>query len=174
MKLIFLDVDGVLNHEIWYGSTEYAALDKGSEDPLVWEKTQFSPRSIELLNRLTDETGAKIVISSSWRKGRTLEELIELFRSVGVTGEVIGSTPCLYFEKHPSGYDYSVPRGCEIKAWLEINKGRLGDKMSRVRYVIFDDDTDMLWWQRDKFLWVDPHSGLTPTLIHRAKRILMY
>ena len=166
-KFIFLDVDGVLNHQQWFGSAE-CKENKGGD----YEKSQFSPISVALLNNLTDVTGADIVVSSSWRKGRTLEQLQELFESVGITGKVIGMTPCLYFTGL-EGYSYSVPRGCEIKAWLETNKGILGEKMSKVRYVILDDDSDMLLWQREHYLWVDPYCGITPNIIYKAKKILM-
>lgn len=165
MKIVFLDIDGVLNHETWLVSKESRNADKSSESK--W----FNPRCVELLNDLTDATGAKIVLSSSWRKSATIVSLKELFKEVGITGELIDKTPVLYFTGLED-YKYSVPRGCEIKAWLETNKSILNSKISQVQYVIFDDDSDMLWWQRNHFLWVDPYSGLTPSLIYKAKRIL--
>lgn len=169
-KYIFLDVDGVLNHETWYTSEQFKELNK--IDDKDYEVLQFCPWTIGVLNTLTHNTGAKLVISSSWRKGRTLEQLKELFESVGVTGEIVGATPCLYFTGL-EGYNYSVPRGNEIKAWLETNKDLHGQKMSDIRYVIFDDDSDMLYWQRNNFIWVDPYAGLTKNLAFKAEQILL-
>jgi len=161
MKIIFLDIDGVLNSEIWFSKTAH----------LKGDSVFFDPRSIKVLNHITDETGAKIVVSSSWRNGRSVSALQELLSLMGVTGEIIGKTPRLQFTGL-EGYDYSIPRGNEIKAWLETNKDVLSVKMSKVKYLILDDDTDMLYWQREKFIQVDPYCGLTWNMINRAKQIL--
>ena len=69
MRIIFLDIDGVLNSELWYKEVKYANL----------EEKHFSPALVENLNTITDQTGAKIVVSSSWRKNKTLEQLKNLF-----------------------------------------------------------------------------------------------
>lgn len=167
-KLLFLDIDGVLNHQLWYSSVE----DKKQNTHEEWENSQFCPWSVGLLNKLTDETKSKIVVSSSWRQGKTVQELQDLFEKVGITSEVIDKTPKLYFNGIED-YTYSVPRGCEIKAWMELNKDKLGSGIGKYdKYVIFDDDSDMLYWQRNNFLWVDPYCGLTPALIFKAKQIL--
>lgn len=166
MKLIFLDIDGVLNHELYYRSDDYPKGDEG----INWDILQISRKSIELLNKLVEDTGAKVVISSSWRKNRTVDELKLLFNKCGFIGEIIDKTPVLFFGNND--YKYSVPRGCEIKAWLELNKDILNAKIEDVRYVILDDDSDMLYWQRDKFLWCDPYCGITKNTVYKATRIL--
>ena len=63
MKVIFLDIDGVLNCQQAYinGSCEYV-------DGPGFKYQKCYPPSKELLNKLIEETGAKVVISSSWRK----------------------------------------------------------------------------------------------------------
>ena len=166
MKIIFLDVDGVLNNQLWYRSQEF----RQGQSKEQYDLSQFDPRCVELLNSLIADTKAKIVVSSSWRIGRTVDELKDLFEKVGIVGDVIDKTPKLYFSA--DGYDRSVPRGCEIKAWLENNKSILGSKMSKVNYVILDDDSDMLYWQREHFVQTDPYMGITPTVIFKAKSIL--
>lgn len=155
-----------LNNEIWYTSKECLEIDLTVDK----HKRNFDPRCIDLLNYLTDKTGAKLVVSSSWRNGRTVEELQQLFKTVGITGTVIDKTPRLRFGHE--GYEKSVPRGCEIKAWLEKNKGILGVKFSKAKYVILDDDSDMLLWQRENFLQVDSYCGLTYNVIEKAIHIL--
>lgn len=167
MKIIFLDIDGVLNHQIWYEGEVKQLRQPKEGDYSVY----FSPFSMSILNTIIEETGAKVVVSSSWRTGRSVKELTEILEANGFKGEIIGKTPHLRFTGL-EGYNYSVPRGCEIKAWLETHKDILGTKMSKVRYVILDDDSDMLWWQRSNFIWVDPYCGLTPKIIIRAKQIL--
>lgn len=169
MKIIFLDIDGVLNHQIWFENWLVYKKEMGitERDERRW----FDPRCVALLNSLTDDTGAKIVVSSSWRLGKRVEDLKELLKSVGITGEVISKTPELEFTGLEE-YSYSVPRGCEIKAWLETNKDILSMKMSKVKYIILDDDSDMLYWQRENYIMVDRYCGLTPEIIKRAKNKL--
>ena len=171
MKLIFLDIDGVLNYELYWSSGERQHerlkelpenAPKGAHD--ICEK------KVELLNTLIEKTDTKVVISSSWRHNRTVEQLQEVLDYRGFRGDIIDKTPSLFFGN--KDYSYSVPRGCEIKAWLELNKSILNTKIRKVKYVIFDDDSDMLYWQRNNYLWVDPYCGLTPNLIHKAIQIL--
>ena len=59
MKIIFLDIDGV----ICTPKTDFRYLDI---------------RCVNHLNNIVEDTGAKIVISSSWRYGRTLKGLQNL------------------------------------------------------------------------------------------------
>jgi hypothetical protein len=174
MKLIFIDVDGVLNCQQWYNSEEYKKLSKAETRELYDEKN-FCIWNVALLNKLTDDTGAKLVVSSSWRLNRSLDELKDLFKRVGITGDIIGKTPYLTFKCNDAeyaNYGYSVPRGCEIKAWIETNKSILGVKVEELRYIILDDDSDMLYWQRNKYMWVDPYCGITPNIVYKAKKIL--
>ena len=158
--IIFLDLDGVLNHEEFYmkcyNDSNYSDL---------WHERYFCPTTVKRLNRITDETNARIVFSSSHRfHFDTFEGLKEGFKLAGITGELIGVTPKLRFENNK----YSVPRGCEIKAWIEENKGILGDKVSKFKYAILDDDTDMLYWQRDSFFCAAGKYGLTDEITDKV------
>ena len=49
-----------------------------------------------------------------------------------------------------------------------MKNGILGDKMSKIKYIIFDDDSDMLLWQRENYFRVDPYCGLAENIIHIA------
>lgn len=167
-KIIFLDIDGVLNHQLWYKQTR----NEPKSDDYDWDLDYFCPWTVELLNGLCERTGAEIVLSSSHRTGKTVEECQAYLKKGGITAKVIGRTPKLWFNSDMEEYTYSVPRGCEIKAWLETNKGILGAKMEEVRYVILDDDSDMMYWQRENFFWVDSYCGLTSNLIYRVERFL--
>ncbi|OJJ15443.1 hypothetical protein BKI52_39195 [marine bacterium AO1-C] len=166
MKVIFLDIDGVLNHTLWFQSEERKlVLEDNSR--AKW----FDPKAVALLNELTDTTEAKIVISSSWREGYPLEELTEILRLQGVTGEIIDQTPSLTF-KQITPAPYIVPRGCEIQAWLEQHREQLADRLANAKYVILDDQSDMLLCQQRNFLKIDPWCGLTPTIVEKAKVLL--
>jgi hypothetical protein len=122
MRVVFLDFDGpiipIQSHENKRGLMEKA-----------W------PPCITALNRITDATGAKIVISSSWRWGGKPDAKM-LLALWGATGEVIGITPILETAWKPDNKLWvGIPRGREIAAWLAANTVE--------SFVIIDDDKDM-------------------------------
>lgn len=59
-----------------------------------------------------------------------------------------------------------VPRGEEIKKWLDDNKRKWSS------YVILDDDLDMLEDQQSYFVNTDPLDGLSEADVERAIEIL--
>ena len=160
MNIIFLDVDGVLNNELFY-TRKRIKHEEQSEGIHEYRKRQFDPRCIGLLNAITDDNKAKIVLSSTWRKTRGgINYLKKLFEEVGITGELVGLTPTYYIEELKS----SVPRGVEIYGWLNNTKLKIGN------YVIIDDDSDMLLWQKEHYFHVDAYSGLTKNVAYKIKR----
>jgi hypothetical protein len=157
--IIFLDLDGVLNYENYWVKRKKRPLRE------EWHIRYFCRLAVKRLNRITDETNARIVFSSSHRfHFETFAELVEGFKLAGITGELIGVTPKLRYVDDT----YSVPRGCEIKAWMERNKGILGAKMSEVKYAILDDDSDMLYWQRNSFFCTKGKGGLTESITNKV------
>jgi hypothetical protein len=157
--LVFLDIDGVLNCEVFYHTA--------SEDE-KWNN--ISPFRIRLLNELCEKTNAKIVISSSWRMGKSIKHFQSLFDSLGGNFEVIGKTPNL------KNGEVTIPRGVEINEWIKlcIKEEYFGeiaeDFQHTLNYVILDDDSDMLLHQEKNFFHCDNYSGLTPNIIHKIKR----
>lgn len=183
MRVIFLDIDGVLNSQDWYvyRRDSIAMDDVNAQYPFY----EFDPRAIKRLNRIIEETEAKIVVSSSWRSGETIESLQKLLNSVGVKGEVIGLTPHLWCNKPYEDMDgYRIPRGCEIDWWLD-NHGdfqrinwskeeqiKYTNKAKVKNYIILDDDSDMLYGQREHFIKTSHDHGLTDELADLAISIL--
>lgn len=174
-KIIFLDIDGVLNSQIYFktGALKYRNKKEESEESMFkFNCRYFDIRNIELLNDIIEKTNAKIVYSSSWRKNHSVEELNRMMKTKGFKYEAISSTPVLSFEKQEGIENRSVPRGCEIKSWLESYRNKYNCKMEDLKYVILDDDSDMLYWQRENFFWIDPYSGLTPNISYKVIRFL--
>lgn len=156
MKIIFLDIDGVLNHQLFYEKR----TDKSIE---------IDVEKVKLLNEIHSKINVKYVITSTWRKEHSLEELKTIFKKYRFTGEIIDVTPILKFENS----SLSVPRGCEIQQWITDNKDKLGTNiLSWKSYVILDDNSDMLYWHRNNFFLVDGYCGLTPNLIYKLKNFL--
>lgn len=167
MKIIFLDIDGVLNHQAFY-SKRYELM-KAKNYSVEHPLSEFCPDSINNLNTLIAETDAKVVISSTWRMGRTVDELQSILNCVGFIGEVIGCTPNL------KGDD--CMRGNEIHKWIKdacktMPEFEGVDYYNFTEYVILDDDSDMLYWQRNNFLLIDRFVGLTMGAVFQAKKIL--
>ena len=85
MKLLFLDIDGVLNGHDW----DEAA-----------QSNRIQYRCVKQLNRIIAATGCKIVLSSAWRymilKGAMTKTGFEyLLRTHGAVGVRIVDTTCL-------------------------------------------------------------------------------
>lgn len=111
MKILFLDIDGVLN------SREF--------NKRIGDCTSVSPKLIEKINRVIRETECKIVVSSTWRLYHNKIELYAFLSSYGFNGEIIGYTPDLKGEKG---------RGQEINQWLSQNP-------QVTAFAIVDDDS---------------------------------
>lgn len=142
MKIIFLDVDGVLNMHISGGL--YA----------------LNRKRVQLLEKLIKETGAFIVLSSTWRKDT--KAFKKLSRNLGYRGlKIYDVTPDFSFKKNGE----RAYRGHEIQDWLNLHP-------EVEQYVIIDDDADMLDSQLRNFVQTDGNIGLTDTLVYRAKYIL--
>ena len=117
IKIIFLDVDGVLNNGTW-------AMEMFEQGVRVYHDDLLYEPSLAQLKRIVDETGAIIVVSSSWRQIPTayahLREWLEMY---GL--EIHDKTPYV-----------GGTRGNDITAWFNRHPGEY-------RYVILDDEDDM-------------------------------
>ena len=100
MRVLFLDVDGVLNR------TGYRPA--SSEGLRSW----IEPLLAAQLNRVVKVTGAHVVMSSDWRIGRELAVLRAELQAAGVECDLIGVTPVLE----------RAQRWQEIRAWMDLNE----------------------------------------------------
>ena len=159
MKIIFLDIDGVLNSDTWQKTDQY----KMGKNPEKW----FDPNAVNLLNKLIDETKAKIVLTSTWRLEYSLEEMRKIFSNVGIKCDLIDFTPDL-----TNNNDYVV-RGNEILKWCKENHDVIGtNPLSYNDFIILDDNSDMLLWQSKYFFQTDKLCGLSPTVTREDIRML--
>ena len=126
-KIIFLDIDGVLN-VIPQGYDEFGGI--------------FHEHFVENLKWIIDETAAKIVISSSWRLSG-LEYCRKMWSTRKLPGEIIDMTPCEGINLKRGTLE-GDDRGYEIQHWLDNNEVE--------NYVILDDDKDMLVSQMNNFV----------------------
>jgi len=154
-KIIFLDIDGVLR---------------------TVTDINFNKRSIGNLNNLIRKTNAKIVITSTWKNEKGLSYVKEILENQGLKGDIIDETPHFTLI-HPDYGELNIPRGMEIKCWLEKNtKMEFLDGEPVVNfienYVILDDHSDMLIEQNEHFIKIDPTKGFDGRYMKRAIEIL--
>lgn len=115
-KLIFLDIDGVMNSGFSKRSDKHFSL-------------AFDDNAVTNLKYILKHTEAKIVVSSTWRLGETVESLKkDLFSHYELDNYIVGVTP--YFQE--------TIRGLEIESYTANCT-----KEEITNIVILDDDSDM-------------------------------
>lgn len=130
-KYILLDFDGVVTSKsyTWKCYHEHAREN-------IYGMDWFDPECITALKKIVDETGAKIVVSSSWRDLR-MEQLQRIWEFIPMPGELSGTTPVWILTKKGA-----------IEHWIKQHPDD--------RYVILDDADLGL----DNQIRTDPHTGL--------------
>lgn len=184
-NIIFLDVDGVLNNQLFY-ERNFKHLQQYNKIPLYktvkkllkklvkkkeigrleYYKSQIDIDSMELLNELCAETNSAVVLSASMRGSWDVLTLNRIFQYCGATFTIIDKT----------GHSDCRLRGVEIHQWLkEFSEKWFGLPYHQFNnYVILDDDSDILLWQQHNFFHVDRYVGLTPNICWKIKRFLKY
>lgn len=164
MKIIFLDIDNVLNSDDYMATPEYQAetapYKSGWEILNKAHHTHLDPKAVQLMNRLVDETGAKVVLSSTWRIRYSLEEMNAMLKSRGATFEVSDKTPAKMSSRH---------RGYEVAEYLEDLKELEG--IEPEAFVILDD-LDQFPQYRQQFIMTLEKNGLTQEHVDKAIKIL--
>ena len=120
MDIIFLDVDGVLC------TPRSFALSRLLRRPM--DRQLFDPGALFWLRRLVKKTGARVVLSSSWREELYLDEPVcraaveNLYRALETNATPItDTTPLLP----------AADKGAEIAAWLAAHPCK--------SYAVLDD-----------------------------------
>lgn len=129
MKVIFLDIDGVLNSNFW-NDTHQREISDG---------TLVDEEKVKILATLVNRTGAKIILHSGWRFWfdselkplRTeAERLVGLLAKEGLALD--GLTPDLTTEEIRRTKKFSLVKAEEILTWLKLHDDVEG-------WVVFDD-----------------------------------
>lgn len=152
MKVIFLDIDGVLNNEGYTLMLHDRLLGREQYLQLLRDlgEMPFDYRSCILLQKLIHETKAKIVLSSTWRLSNTHIEGIKKYAGI----DIMDKTPRL-----------DTIRGREIQQYLNSHT-------EIENYVIIDDDSDMLDEQMSHFVKCDGKVGFTDKEYKRCLELL--
>lgn len=164
-KILFLDIDGVLNTE-----RQHWHCQMNSIAPIDRFGYAFDPKAVANLTNILTETGADIVISSSW-KSIGLANLVDMWEFRGLPGKIIGITPNTVSDEFLLNANLDeielLPiRGMEIKEWLTDH----GKQVSH--YAIIDDESGMLPEQQTHFVQTNPQFGITRDDSQRVINIL--
>lgn len=163
MKLIFLDIDGVLSTPY---SVQTARDIRKRSNPVYKQPTKIHTNfefldnlCLHRFNKFILDTDAKIVISSTWRKLFSLEQLQAGFASrlaCKFANRIIGVTP-----KLSSGF-----RGFEVAEYLRTAPFEV------TNMVIIDDDNDFLQWQTPHLVLTKGDVGFDSNHIAESKKKL--
>jgi hypothetical protein len=173
LNIVFLDLDGVVStldslyeelenffvlnsQEINDGSPSELCKNTGLYYPNVSMKFwPFDQNAIKNLYKLQKITGCMFVLSSSWRKGRTLIEINELIQLKGLKLNFIDKTPNF------------GDRGAEIEKWI------LNYKYKVDNYVVLDDDSgDIKSYHPNNFVQTEFKTGFTNEKLQETLKIL--
>jgi hypothetical protein len=134
VKVLFLDIDGVLNSADWYGRRPRELRDLPNTDHNTG-LYELDPEAVARLGRILDATGALVVLSSSWRISWEVAAMRAVLGARGFDGaRLIDATPVLR-TKHNG--ETRAQRGDEIALWL-----RTGPEPVEA-FAVLDDSDDM-------------------------------
>ena len=118
MKVIFLDVDGVINSNFWLEGHQQEISDG----------TLIDKEKIELVSKIVNKTGAVLVMHSGWRFWfdntmqpirKEAQNLIDLLLDSGL--RIYAMTPDLTTEEIRKTKMFSKVKAAEIFLWLKQN-----------------------------------------------------
>lgn len=162
-KVIFLDIDGVLNSNFW-NENHQKEISSG---------TLIDIEKIRILSKLVRNTDAKIVLHSGWKFWfdsdlnplcKESENLIRLLRQEKLT--IADVTPDYSTEEIRKNKKFSLVKATEILAWLDNHK--------EVDAWLVIDDLDLHHPEVAAHqIKPDPHTGLTMADIRKAESMLL-
>lgn len=126
MRVVFFDIDGVLN------SSNARVTRLPTKDGESVAVPTFDRTCVQRFNRLIHESRAQVVVSATWGQDFATRVLAQHLYQQGCVCEVIGRTPVAANWR---------PRGSDIADWLEWSSG-----LDAV--CILDDHDDMLTLDR--------------------------
>ena len=122
-KIIFLDFDGVIT--------------------TPKSKWQIDQNKVNLITKICKETGAKIVVSSSWGVGKSIQDLRNITSfDQEFSNLIVGNIE----------HKYSL-RGENIQEYIDNNNIK--------NYIIIDDASDVLEEQLLRFIQTDTYFGIS-------------
>lgn len=162
MKVVFMDIDGVLNSNYWNDSHQIEI----SNGEYIDEK------KVKLFAKIMEETGAVIVMHSGWRfwfddklkpTRKEASNLVGMLRKYNL--DIYDKTPDFTTEEIRKTKMFSLVKANEILAWL-------GSHTEVTNYLVIDD-LDLHNDELRKYqIRTDSAVGLTELDVEKSIRIL--
>lgn len=160
MKVIFLDIDGVLNSFEKHADITLPHSEWCPETMNAFGITlDVFPEMVARVNKITSETGAKLVLSSSWRVGYLADyaDVIIHLHNSGLNGFIVGRTP----------HDTTLnTRGKEIVKWFKEHSDE------KIESFIILDDNDNMDPVTDRLVHTDHQTGIQDADVDKAIAML--
>jgi HAD domain in Swiss Army Knife RNA repair proteins len=122
--------------------------------------SDFDPSAVEILNKILDQTGAEIVVSSDWKCKTSIEGMCEFYQTQGIKKMPIDYTAWL-----PGANTYHEQRASEINAWLAKHP-------DTTRWAAVDDLYMGTWLTN--FVWAkNVHLGITDLMVQQQLRDIL-
>lgn len=153
-KFCILDFDGVINSSKFIN--DYLEFFKQPTEKTYYITEHLDPLAISRVNTIIQKTGAKVILSTAWRKAFNLDRLRQILEHRGFVGEIIGETPIL-----------NTDRFLEIQSWLDSNNINPED------IVIIDDMPDMAHLN-NRFVKTSFDSGILDEHVQAAIKLLNF
>lgn len=158
-KIIFLDIDGVLNSQNTFRDNhEYSKffvkyMSDNVNDRIIYKMLDIDLDKVFMVRDICTLTGAKVVISSTWRRSRWYPLIEEKLTSLGIP--IVGVIPYI-----------NSNRGEQIRKYLEDNE--VDD------FVILDDEIFRDFNELENYLVKTSfyEDGLTEEISREVVRIL--
>lgn len=163
MKVIYLDVDGVLNHAetgiLQSSGPIIQQIDMENEQGIA--DVMIEPECMDVLNELVERSGAKLILSSSWFHVFGLEKTERILKLGGLKHDLMDHTPRKLSSDRHHEISFSLSDYPEITSYVVI------------------DDMPKNWFYKHKSRVVQTYmekeegkGGLLPHHIDEALRIL--
>ena len=183
MKVIFLDHDGVICLPKQWGSREkkqYSLVGKEAiteSDKINARFDNFDEKGVNILNKIIEETGCEIVVTSDWRLEATLEEMGIYYENQGIIKKPIDFTHSMSYEEYQASrvdgtlqninHDYEEVRANEIRKYLsdhpEITHWVTIDDMDMRYYSYYGDEEVIIPWGLKNFIFTIYNEGIKQT-----------
>lgn len=161
MKLVFVDIDGVLNSEDWFDLVEFYFGKSSFSQKKVDDIYRIDPRAVQRLSSFLSNRSDSIhlILSSNWRRERTLEHVNILLNMLGFDHSLISTTPVLMSPMR------RVDEICRIvKHYLE-------NGFSVESFAILEDHEPMYQFEKCT-VRTDPQLGLVDSDLESLENIL--
>ena len=154
LRIIFLDFDGVMDTAYYDYVLAKAGLPGNDSYGAV-----FDPECVNSLKFIVEQTGADIVVSSSWKHFMTYRDFLDMWKARCLPGFVTDITPTPPVRRN---------RGDEIDAWLQECK-------MECKYAIIDDldATNFNSHQVPNLFVVNHYNGLDILTAERIEKHLL-